>query len=103
MSGRRLGGWALRWIGRAVFLALLYASDRVQIRSLLARARLVPLLCAAAINLALLVIKSWRWRETMKLQATTYGLAASLRAYTIASGVASWTPGRLGDFTKAVN
>jgi len=103
MSGRRLGGWALRWIGPALFLALLYVSDRHQIRSLLGRARLVPLLAAAAINLALLVIKAWRWREIMKLQAIDYGFAPSVRAYTIASGVASWTPGRLGDFTKAVS
>jgi len=103
MRGRRLGGWALRWIGPALFLAFWYVSDREQIRALLGRAHLLPLLGAAAINLALLVIKSWRWREIMKLQSIDYGLAPSMRAYTIASAVASWTPGRLGDFTKAVN
>jgi uncharacterized protein (TIRG00374 family) len=101
MRGRRLGGWALRWIGPALFLAIWYASDRAQIRALLGRAHLLPLLGAAGINLALLFIKGWRWREIMKLQAIDYGFMRSVRAYTIASAIASWTPGRLGDFTKA--
>ncbi|HZE89245.1 MAG TPA: lysylphosphatidylglycerol synthase transmembrane domain-containing protein [Verrucomicrobiae bacterium] len=101
MRGRRLGRWALRWIGPALFLAFWYVSDHAQIRGLLGRARWLPLIGSAAINLALLVIKAWRWREIMKLQAIDYGFAPSVRAYTIASAIASWTPGRLGDFTKA--
>ncbi len=99
--GRR--SWALRWVGPALFLALWWVSDLGQVRQLLGRTRLLPLLSAAGLNLVLIVVKAWRWREIMKVQAIDYGYAQAARAYTLASALAAWTPGRLGDFMKAVS
>jgi uncharacterized protein (TIRG00374 family) len=71
--------------------------------ALIERTRALPLFLAAAMNVAIILLKSWRWREVMKAQAIDYPYPLAIRSYTIASALAAWTPGRLGDFSKAVS
>ncbi len=99
----RFPRWVLRWIGPTLFLVLWWASDLGQARSLFGEIRQWPLWVAALLNLAIILVKAWRWREIMKSQAIDYGYLPAIRSYTIACALAAWTPGRLGDFSKAVN
>lgn len=100
---RPLPGWALRWIGPLLFAVLWWVSDLGQAGSVLARTRSIPLVAAAALNIAIILVKSWRWREVMKAQGIDYPYSLAVRSYTIASALAAWTPGRLGDFSKALS
>lgn len=100
---RWLKRWAFRWVGPALFVALWWVSDVSQVRAVLARTRPLPMLAAAGLNVVLILIKSWRWLEIMKVQSIDYDYRRSVRSYTIASALAAWTPGRLGDFSKAIN
>jgi uncharacterized protein (TIRG00374 family) len=95
--------WAFRWVGPVLFIVLWQFTDLGQVRDLVGRMKSLPLVGAVLLNALLVVIKAWRWREIMKVQGIDYGYARSVRAYSIACAVAAWTPGRLGDFTKAVN
>ena len=100
---RRLRRWALRCVGPVLFVVLWMTSDLGQARDLIARTRILPIAGAIAMNVAIIVVKAWRWREIMKAQSIDYPYAFAARAYTIACAFAAWTPGRLGDFTKAVS
>jgi hypothetical protein len=102
-SAGAIRDWAFRWIGPALFVVLWWASDLGQVRALAGRAVAAPMAAAAALNLVIIVLKAWRWREIMKVQAIPYPFAGAVRAYTIASALAAWTPGRLGDFSKALS
>lgn len=95
--------WLPRAIGPLLFIALWWFSDLGHAGDLLHRAKPWPLVAAALINLAIILVKAWRWREIMRSQAIEYGYRAAIRSYTIAAGLAAWSPGRLGDFTKAIN
>ena len=102
--GRRfLRRWALRSVGPALFVALWLVSDISQVQDLLGRTRTLLMLAAAGINVLIILVKSWRWREIMKVQSIAYGYANAARAFTIACALAAWTPGRIGDFSKAVS
>ena len=95
--------WLPRAIGPILFGVLWWATDLGQAGTLLSRAKPWPLVVAALINLAIIVVKAWRWREIMKTQAIQYHYLSAVRSYTIASALAAWSPGRIGDFSKALS
>ena len=92
---------ACRLIGPAVLLALLWSIGLEPLRSVLQRGRPAWLLAAAGLNLAIIFVKAWRWRRLMRAQSIHLGGAAAARHYAIGCALAAWTPGRLGDFSKA--
>jgi len=94
--------FAWRWIGPAVFLGLLWRTDMSQVRSVWRHGATGLLVAAAALNLAIILVKAWRWRRLMQLQEIHYGYARAARYYAIGCAMAAWTPGRLGDFSKAL-
>lgn len=99
----RIPRWALRWIGPVLFAGLWWLSDLGEARSLIGRMRTLPLLAAAGMNLAVIGVKAWRWRDIMRAQAIHYPYPLAVRSYAIAMALAAWTPGKLGDFSRAVS
>lgn len=95
--------WLPRAIGPLLFLALWWFSDLGRVGSLIAKAKPWPLAVAALLNLAIIVLKAWRWRVIMKVQAIDYPYLSAVRSYTIAAALAAWSPGRIGDFSKALS
>ena len=57
--------WLPRAIGPVLFGVLWWVTDLGQAGTLLGRAKPWPLVVAALINLAIIVVKAWRWREIM--------------------------------------
>jgi uncharacterized protein (TIRG00374 family) len=100
---RNSSGWIFRWIGPLLFVGLWWLSDLGQARDVVGRTRFWPLLVAVLLNVAIIFVKSWRWREIMKSQAIDYPYLSAVRSYSIASALAAWTPGRIGDFSKAIS
>ncbi|HZI93545.1 MAG TPA: lysylphosphatidylglycerol synthase transmembrane domain-containing protein [Patescibacteria group bacterium] len=94
--------FAWRWIGPAVFVGLLWNTDMSQVREAWRHGRAGLLVAAAALNAVIILVKAWRWRRLMQLQDIHYGYGPAVRYYAIGSAMAAWTPGRLGDFSKAL-
>lgn len=94
--------FAWRWIGPAVFLGLIWNTDMSQVREAWRHGRAGPLLAAAGLNVVIILVKAWRWRRLMRLQDIHYGYGPAARYYAIGCAMAAWTPGRLGDFSKAL-
>src|SRR5262249_36518829 len=100
MKGAARLAW--RWIGPAVFLGLLWFTDMSQVRGIWRHGRAGLLAAAAGLHLGIILLKAWRWRRLMQLQDIHYGYGPAARYYAIGSAMAAWTPGRLGDFSKAL-
>jgi len=98
----RAAHFAYRWIGPALFLALVWHTDLSQVGKVWRRGTPGLLAAAAALNGGIILIKAWRWRRLMQLQGIDYAYAPAVRYYTIGCAMAAWTPGRLGDFSKAL-
>jgi len=94
--------FAWRWIGPAVFLGLLWRTDMSQVRSVWKHGAAGLLVAAAGLNAAIIMLKAWRWRRLMQQQGIHYGFGPAARYYAIGCAMAAWTPGRLGDFSKAL-
>jgi glycosyltransferase 2 family protein len=93
-------GW--HWIGPAVFVALVWNTNWSQVWEAWRQGRAELLLAAAGCNGIIMLLKAWRWRYLMRLQDIQYRLAPAVRYYVIGSALGAWTPGRVGDFSKAL-
>ena len=60
------------------------------------------LLIAVTLNIPLLFSKSYRWHSLLKQQAIQYNVLQSCLVYMSSLYVGFITPGRLGEFTKAI-
>ena len=99
---RRLGGILYRFVGPAVFLGLLYFTDLTQVKEIWRKGRPLPIAISALLSIVVILVKTLRWRRLMSYQGIHYAFAPAARYYAIASALGAWTPGRLGDFSKAV-
>lgn len=99
---RRAARLAYRAIGPVLFLALVWMTDLTQVRQVWEGGSPWLLAAAAGLNAAIIVVKAWRWRSLMRLQGIPHRYAPAVRYYTISCALAAWTPGRLGDFSKAL-
>jgi uncharacterized protein (TIRG00374 family) len=94
--------FAWRWIGPVVFVALIWNTNMSQVSEAWRHGRAGLLLAAAGLNAVILLVKAWRWRRLMQLQGIHYRFGPAARYYAIGSAMAAWTPGRLGDFGRAL-
>ncbi|HET9481568.1 MAG TPA: lysylphosphatidylglycerol synthase transmembrane domain-containing protein, partial [Candidatus Polarisedimenticolia bacterium] len=99
---RRAARYAYRLIGPALFIGLLWFTDLSQVGEVWRGGSAGPMLAAAGLNAAIIVVKAWRWRRLMLLQGIAYEYGSAVRYYAIGCALAAWTPGRLGDFSKAL-
>ncbi len=98
----RAARFAYRFVGPLVFVALVWRTDRSDVEEVWRRGVPALLWGAAGLNVVIILVKAWRWRHLMMMQRILYGYAPAVRYYAIGSAMAAWTPGRLGDFTKAI-
>jgi len=93
---------ALRLLGPLIFGLLVWTSDLSAIAAVLLGAVAWMLAAAAGLNIVIIAIKAWRWRLLLRMQGVEYPFSRLVRYFAIGAGVAAWTPGRMGDFLRAV-
>jgi uncharacterized protein (TIRG00374 family) len=100
----RLGssGKLFRFLGPALFLLILFKIDVGRTLQTLGALRLSWLGAALMLYPLLVLLKAWRWRLLLRQQGTEYTLASAFLAYNSSLAVGYVTPGRLGEFVKAL-
>jgi len=96
--GRR----ALHLAGPILLIVLVWRIGLAPLRDVWSKAQPSWLIAAAFLNLALLQLKSWRWRLLVRRQGIDLPAIPAWRHYAIGSALGAWTPGRLGDFSKSI-
>jgi uncharacterized protein (TIRG00374 family) len=92
----------IRLAGPALFLLILSRMDIAQVATTLRALRAQPLLPALILYPCLILLKAWRWQSLLRQQGIRYGLADAFLAYNSSLAVGYVTPGRVGEFTKAL-
>ncbi|HEY3175060.1 MAG TPA: lysylphosphatidylglycerol synthase transmembrane domain-containing protein [Candidatus Polarisedimenticolia bacterium] len=99
---KRSARFASRWIGPAAFLVLVWYTDLSQVGEIWRNGSPALLAAAAGLNAVIILVKAWRWQRLMRIQGISYDYGPTARYYAIGCALAAWTPGRLGDFSKAL-
>jgi uncharacterized protein (TIRG00374 family) len=85
-----------------LFLVILSRIDLGRTAEMLRAVRFQFLLTAMALYPCLILLKAWRWRMLLQQQGIGYGLLPAFAAYNSALAAGYVTPGRLGEFMKAL-
>ncbi len=93
----------LRLIGFVLLGVLLAKIDKGQFLGVLGKAALPLVIAAIALNIPGILIKSLRWRWLLSAQGISYGITPSTLAYFGSIFIGLLTPGRLGEFVKALH
>jgi uncharacterized membrane protein YbhN (UPF0104 family) len=93
----------LRLIGLALLGVLLSQLDVAAIARVLQTADWVLLMMAIVLNLPMVLLKSLRWQALMHSQDIRYSISKAYLAYFGSIFVGFLTPGRLGEFVKAIH
>jgi hypothetical protein len=93
----------LKLIGVALLILLLSRVDFEKFAQVIAGADLIFIALALVLNLLLIFIKTLRWQVLLAAQGIAYGLREAYLAYFGSLYVGILTPGRLGEFVKAVH
>jgi hypothetical protein len=97
----RLRTIAFRLIGLGILALILLKLDLEATVATLAGVRWGYLLLAVAINPLLFGIKSWRWRELLRMQGIGYRWLDAFLAFVAGLFLGLVTPGRVGEMGKA--
>lgn len=92
----------IRLLGPLLFLLILSRMDLGRMVEIIAAIRVDFLLVALLLYPCLILLKAWRWRILLSQQKINYGLAPAFLAYNSSLGAGYVTPGRLGEFVKAL-
>jgi uncharacterized protein (TIRG00374 family) len=92
----------VRLAGPVLFLAILSRIDLGRTAEMLRAVHLQYLLAALALYPCLILLKAWRWRMLLQQQGIAYGLLPAFAAYNSALAAGYVTPGRLGEFIRAL-
>ena len=93
----------LRLIGLVLLGVLLWRLDTRQTLTVMGQAVVPLVLAAVVLNIPGILIKSLRWRWLLQSQGIRYGTVPSALAYFGSIFIGMLTPGRLGEFVKAVH
>ncbi len=93
---------AFRLIGLIILAFILSRLDLHATAEALTRTRWDYLLLALAANPLLFGLKSWRWRELLKMQGIEYGRWDAFLAFLSGLFMGLVTPGRVGEMGKAL-
>lgn len=99
---KRRFSW-LSLIGPVLLLVLLWQLDTARLLAVIQRADWRLLLLAVALNLPMVLLKSLRWQALMYAQQISYHLGSAYLAYFGSIFIGFLTPGRLGEFVKALH
>jgi uncharacterized protein (TIRG00374 family) len=97
----RLRTIAFRLIGLGILALILLRLDLEATLATLAGVRWGYLLLAVAVNPLLFGIKSWRWRELLRMQGIGYRWLDAFLAFVAGLFLGLVTPGRVGDMGRA--
>jgi uncharacterized protein (TIRG00374 family) len=92
----------LRLIGIGLLGYLLWKTDTSELLAVLGKVSIPLLLLAVILDIPSVVLKSLRWRSLMRAQDIHYSLWQSILAYYSTIFLGLFTPGRLGEFAKAI-
>ena len=91
-----------RPLGPLLFLLILSRIDIGDVMDTLRTVRLPFLALALLLYPLLVLLKAWRWHMLLQQQGIEYGLPSAFLAYNSSLAVGYVTPGRLGEFVKAL-
>ncbi|MCX5752598.1 MAG: lysylphosphatidylglycerol synthase transmembrane domain-containing protein, partial [Candidatus Krumholzibacteria bacterium] len=94
--------WLFQLIGVLMFVYILNKVDVRNVVSLLFGARYAVLAIALALTVGFVVLKAVRWKYLLAMQGIDYETRDCFLAYLASMYVGLVTPGRLGDFVKAI-
>ena len=102
-GGLRAGTWVFRLLGLGLLAVLLVRADLGQLSTTLQGAN--PLLVLAAVGLIppLIFVKTVRWQGILRSQSVQFRIWPAYMAYFGSLFVGFLTPGRLGEFVKALH
>jgi uncharacterized protein (TIRG00374 family) len=92
----------LRFVGPLLFLLILCRIDLGQTVRTIGSVRLPWLGAAMLLYPVLVLLKTWRWRLLLRQQEADYPLSSAFLAYNSSLAAGYVTPGRLGEFVKAL-
>lgn len=101
-AGETLISQLFRFVGPLLLIVLLLRLDLDQARATLQDTRLLLVLVAAAGVFPLIFIKTLRWRNLMRAQKIHVPVRESYLVYFSSLFIGFLTPGRLGEFVKAI-
>lgn len=88
--------------GILLFAAIVVETGPAKIAGAFRGARPGPFAAALALSAAMAAVKSWRWRLLLRAAGLPAPLAAVLRHFLVGNFLGLATPGRVGDFAKAL-
>ena len=100
---RRPATWAIRMAGIVVLAVLMVRLDLGQVSEALLGADPLLVAIAVALIVPLIYIKTVRWQRILKTQSVDFGTWPALLAYFGSLFVGFITPGRLGEFVRAIH
>ncbi|MFC1879642.1 lysylphosphatidylglycerol synthase transmembrane domain-containing protein [Chloroflexota bacterium] len=92
----------MRILGILLLIFLVFKLDYGQIYSILRDVDFSQVLAAAFLILPLIALKTLRWKVVLNAQGIHYGFVSAYLAYFASMYVGFFTPGRLGEFSKAI-
>lgn len=92
----------LRLLGPVLLALLLWQLDFDQVLKTILRADFASMIWATILILPLIALKTVRWQVILSAQSISYRFLPALVAYFASLFVGFLTPGRLGEFTKAL-
>lgn len=102
-AGRKPRFSWLNLIGPLLLLLLLWRVDFAALGEVFQQANLWLLLLAVLFNLPMVLLKSLRWQALMRSQTLSYKVSSAYLAYFGSIFIGFLTPGRLGEFIKALH
>jgi uncharacterized protein (TIRG00374 family) len=99
----QLGPWAFRVFGLALLGVLLWRAELGQLAQTIGEADLSLVFASVALLFPLILLKTVRWQEILRAQAVRFDLRPAYLAYFGSIFIGFLTPGRLGEFVKALH
>lgn len=99
---RRLTAWLPRLFGLALFAILLFRLDLRQVQQVIHEANLFLIVASVLAVVPLILVKTVRWQGILRSQAVQFRLWPAFMAYFGSLFIGFLTPGRLGEFVKAI-
>jgi uncharacterized protein (TIRG00374 family) len=92
----------LSWVGLLLLAWLIWHLGPDEILSALSRTDLALFACAFLFYFPTILIRIWRWRIILRCNDIEYGFARAAQAYLIGILIGLATPGRIGEFSRAM-